>query len=228
MQLYTTPRYANVLLQYNSFDTVKQKFYTTFMKKRKTGRLTRKKLVSLGIPAMLIPGILFAVAFGWKPTMLTKTNDYHTLQTIFPKSGIAKEVYDGDTFRMQSGVQVRLIGVNAPNKGERQYVQAKEYLGKLIANTRVYLEYDRYQDDKYGRVLAWVWVGCEKEPEFFPADYMHVSNNASREGLAENPTGCAGGTLVNEAMVRAELADSELYKDRGELKYEKRIRRVMH
>jgi len=70
--------------------------------------------------------------------------------------------------------------------------------------------------------LAWVWVGCQN-PKFLPADYMHLTYNRSREGLKENPEGCKKGKLVQEEMVRTGLAGVEVYKDRGELKYEKRL-----
>ncbi len=52
---------------------------------------------------------------------------------------------------------------------------------------------------------------------------MHLSGNQSRKGLVENPTGCKQGKLINEEMVKAGMANAETYKDRGELKYEKRL-----
>lgn len=58
---------------------------------------------------------------------------------------------------------------------------------------------------------------------FLPADYMHLAYNSSREGLRENPEGCKRGKLANEEMVRNDLASAERYKERGELKYERRM-----
>lgn len=191
--------------------------------KKKKARWTRKRLIALGVPAVLIPGILLAVALGWNPMQLVRTNNYHAIKTIFPTSGMVSEVRDGDTFMLQNGVDVRMLGIDAPNRGEAGHEEAKSRLAGLIADTRVYLEYDRYQDDKYGRVLAWVWTGCEDKPEFLPAEYMHLSYNESREGLKENPKGCTKGTLVNEAMVDAGLAKTEAFKERGALKYEERL-----
>lgn len=195
------------------------------MIKKKAGRWTRKRLLALGIPAVLIPGILTAMVLGWNPQTLTKSSNYYANQTLFPKSGKVMEVYDGDTFELQNGVNVRMIGIDAPNRGERKWEEARAALTTLIDGKRVYLEYDRYQDDKYGRVMAWTWIDCERDPMFLPADYMHLTYNTSREGLKENPDGCKKGKLVNEEMVRAGLASSESYKDRGELKYEERIRK---
>lgn len=192
-------------------------------RKKKQKRWTRARLLALGVPAVLIPGLLLAIVLGWNPAKLVKEEDYHQITTLFPKTGVVRDVSDGDTFALQNGVEVRLIGIDAPNRGEVRHREAREYLISLVDNTRVHLEYDRYQDDKYGRILVWVWVGCEREPTFLPADYMHLSGNASREGLRENPKGCTHGKLVNEEMVRKRFAATEVYKDRGALKYEERI-----
>lgn len=193
------------------------------MAKRKVRRWTRGRLLALGVPAVLIPGLLIAMALGWNPTKLVRVKEYHQIETIFPTNGVVASVTDGDTFELQNGVGVRLIGIDAPNRGEEKWEEAREALTGLISDKRVYLEYDRYQDDKYGRVLAWVWMDCEREPSFLPADYMHLTYNSSREGLKENPDGCKKGKLVNEEMVRRGLALAEAYKERGELKYERRL-----
>lgn len=186
-------------------------------------RWTRRRLLALGVPAVLIPGLLIAMALGWNPTKLERVKEYHQIKTIFPSSGMVASVTDGDTFELQNGVGVRLISIDAPNRGEGKWGEARSGLVNLIDGKRVYLEYDRYQDDKYGRVLAWVWVDCEQTPMFLPADYMHLTYNSSREGLKENPEGCKKGKLVNEEMVRMGLASGEWFKNRGDLKYEKRI-----
>lgn len=194
------------------------------MAKKKGMRWTRKRLFALGVPAVLIPGLLIAMALGWNPTKLGSINDYHQIKTIFPSSGVVANVKDGDTFEIRNGVAVRLIGIDAPDRGEAKWKEASEALTTIINNKHVYLEYDRYQDDKYGRVMAWVWMDCEQEPTFLPSDYMHLTYNTSREGLKENPDGCKKGKLVNEEMVKKGLASPERYKERGELKYEERLK----
>lgn len=186
-------------------------------------RWTRRRLLSLGIPAVLIPGLLIAMALGWNPLKLEGIKNYQQIKTIFPANGVVSSVTDGDTFALQNGVGVRLIGIDAPNRGEARWEEAREALTTLIDGKRVYLEYDRYQDDKYGRVLAWVWVDCEREPTFLPADYMHLTYNSSRPGIKDNPDGCKKGTLVNEELVWRGMASGEAYKERGEFKYESRL-----
>lgn len=75
---------------------------------------------------------------------------------------------DGDTIEIDNGQTIRLIGINAPDRGGPRWEEAKEYLTDLIDSEKIQLEYDYYQDDQFGRVLAYVWeecktsIGCEK------------------------------------------------------------------
>ncbi len=188
-------------------------------KKSKRSRLTAKELIKKGVPYVLIPGILAAGVLGWKTGIFEKVKNYYEIKSLFPVSGIVATIEDGDTFTLKNGAKVRLIGIDAPTGITR----AEDYLTEEVLGKRVYLEYDRYQDDKYGRVLAWVWVGCEITPQFLPANYMHKSGNESNPGLIDNPEGCKKGKLVNEELVISGFAEPVVYKDRGELKYEKRL-----
>ncbi|MBC7328267.1 thermonuclease family protein, partial [bacterium] len=78
--------------------------------------------------------------------------------------GDVARVIDGDTFVLKSGQHVRLIGINAPELhhpvlGEEPYgKEAKEHLEKLIKGKKVRLEFDVQKYDKYGRLLAYVYV----------------------------------------------------------------------
>lgn len=180
-------------------------------------RLTADKLRKIGVKEVLIPGLLLAAGLGWAGWKKLGPDIYKNKQ-VFPESGIVRTVIDGDTFEFQNGIRVRMVGINAPTNDEKSTKRLEE----LIKNEKVWLEYDRYQDDKFGRILAWVWLDC-KNPKFLSSEYMHLSFNRSREGLMENPEGCKDGKLVQEEMVREGLVNVELYKDRGELKYEKRI-----
>jgi len=177
-------------------------------------------LVKKGFPYAVAVGIMAAITMGWGGKPLENIKNYHQIKALFPSSGIVSVVEDGDTFTLKNGVTVRLLGVNAPEGGP---TRAENYLLENIYGKRVYLEYDRYQDDKYGRVLAWVWINCEKTPQFLPADYMHKSGNDSMPGLVDNPEGCKKGKLINEELVKEKLASPVVYKDRGELKYEERL-----
>jgi len=187
-------------------------------KEKSPKRITPGWLRKIGVKEVLIPGMIVAAALGWAGWK-NLGPDYHENKQVFREVGVVREIRDGDTFVLDGGVAVRMIGINAPANDE----ESKNGLTSLIEDKRVWLEYDRYQDDKYGRVLAWVWVGCETNPEFLPAEYMHLTYNRSRPGLTDNPAGCKKGKLVQEEMIKVGLAEVELYKDRGELKYQKRL-----
>lgn len=173
---------------------------------------------------MLIPGIMIAIILGWKPGILNKSKDYYQIEAIFPKEAEVRAVIDGDNLTLESGVEVRLLGINAPERGKENFDKAKEKLNSMATGKKVYLEYDRTQDDQFGRIMAWVWVDCESTPKFLAWDYMRLSYNRSRPGLTENPEGCKKGKLVNEEIVKAGLAEVLNFKGRGELKYEERLK----
>jgi endonuclease YncB( thermonuclease family) len=187
-------------------------------------QLTHKKLVKLGVPGVLIPGIMLATALGWKANDLYKGQNFYENEAVFPKTATAAGVIDGDNIYLENGQSVRLIGINAPERGKENFDEAKKKLDKMATGKKVYLEYDRTQDDQFGRIMAWVWVDCESEPKFLDWDYMRLSYNKSRPGLTENPEGCEEGKLINEEIVMAGLAEVLNFKGRGELKYEARLR----
>ncbi len=68
------------------------------------------------------------------------------------------EVIDGDTIRIENGKRVRLIGIDAPEKGEKCYREAKEFLKKLVLGKIVRLEADKLDKDIYGRLLRYVYL----------------------------------------------------------------------
>jgi len=74
-------------------------------------------------------------------------------------------VVDGDTIRVdinRSNVSVRLIGIDCPEFSDpREQVYAEEsleYTKKRLLNKEVWLEFDVQREDRYGRLLAYVWL----------------------------------------------------------------------
>lgn len=98
---------------------------------------------------------------GW--TRLKDIKNYYQIKQIFPNKTSAKEVIDGDTFIIKNGMTVRLLGIDAPGKGQEKYQEVKDYLSYLVLNRQLTFEYDQYEDDKFGRILAYVWIECLEE-----------------------------------------------------------------
>src|SRR5690554_1022197 len=77
-------------------------------------------------------------------------------------------VVDGDTFLIddgsEKGKRVRLIGVDTPEtvhprKPVEYYGrEASDYVKNLLANQRIGLEFDVDTTDRYGRLLAYVYL----------------------------------------------------------------------
>lgn len=74
-------------------------------------------------------------------------------------------VYDGDTLLLTTGQRVRLIGVDTPETVKRDHPvepfgpEATQFTRQFVSGGEVRLEFDRERLDRYGRSLAYVWVG---------------------------------------------------------------------
>ena len=71
---------------------------------------------------------------------------------------IVTKVIDGDTFEMQGGDKVRLLSIDTPEKGEMYYNEAKQFLKNYTLDKTVQLRYANKRRDRYGRLLAYVFV----------------------------------------------------------------------
>ncbi len=72
-----------------------------------------------------------------------------------------KQVISGQTIEVVSNdktMQVRLIGIDAPDLQQQPHGQAaKAFLTEIIASKEVILELDEQKQDEFGRYLAYVW-----------------------------------------------------------------------
>ena len=83
-------------------------------------------------------------------------------------TAIVARVIDGDTIETTTGECIRLIGIDTPEsvhpddyKNTEYGKSASEYTSEHLAGKLVKLEYDVERTDKYGRTLAYVWLGDE-------------------------------------------------------------------
>ncbi len=88
--------------------------------------------------------------------------------TPAPVAGTVVRVVDGDTIHVRIGARVekvRYIGVNTPEvhhptRGEEPGGrEAAEVNRRLVEGQAVRLELDVQERDRYGRLLAYVWIG---------------------------------------------------------------------
>ena len=65
------------------------------------------------------------------------------------------KIIDGDTI-ITNGEHIRLLGIDADERGYNCYNDAKKRLEELILNKEVLLEKDKSDKDQYGRLLRYI------------------------------------------------------------------------
>ncbi len=104
---------------------------------------------------IIILVLLVIVNYGFIEGLLEKTfadDDAITVEV--------ERVIDGDTV-VVNGSSMRLLGINSPEKGERYYEEAKEYLEGLVMNKTIVMR--SKGKDKYYRGLVYLYnIGDKK------------------------------------------------------------------
>ena len=76
-----------------------------------------------------------------------------------------QRVVDGDTLLLSGGDRLRLIGVDTPETVKPEHPieplgpEATRFTSQFLAGGTARLSFDRERVDRYGRHLAYVWVG---------------------------------------------------------------------
>lgn len=112
-----------------------------------------------------------------------------------------ERVVDGDTLLLANRARVRLQGIDTPESVKPDHavepfaLEASEFTRRFVTEGRgeVRLQFDRERVDKYGRFLAYVWVG----------DRM-LNEELLRAGLATAETGFRYSAAMKTRFRRAE------------------------
>ena len=102
---------------------------------------------------------------------------------------LVQRAVDGDTLKLENGERVRLIGIDTPEMHESDKLyrdsqrtgqdvrtiqalgrRAYEFTKKIVEGQRVSLEFDVEKYDKYGRLLAYVYL--KKDRTFVNAEII--------------------------------------------------------
>ena len=87
---------------------------------------------------------------------------YNDLPSSYEKHRVIK-VYDGDTVTLHDKRRVRFLGIDTPELDVSQpyAAEAKQYTTEKCLGKDVYLSFEPGSEkfDRYGRLLAWIWVG---------------------------------------------------------------------
>ena len=95
--------------------------------------------------------IIIAIIFITSAIFYYQITDPTTTQTLQ-----VSRIIDGDTIETSSGIIIRLIGINTPEKQMPFHQEATNYLKQQIQNKTIQLE--TYGIDKYSRTLAYIFL----------------------------------------------------------------------
>lgn len=134
---------------------------------------------------MIVAALIFGVTPSLKYAQaerITYDSDKAQFELPFGKNYdysdiLVQRVVDGDTLKLENGERVRLIGIDTPElhesdklqrdsqrSGQEEKIikamgkQAYEFTKNLVEGKRVRLEFDLERADRYGRLLAYVYL----------------------------------------------------------------------
>ncbi|MCG2694292.1 thermonuclease family protein, partial [Candidatus Parcubacteria bacterium] len=85
------------------------------------------------------------------------------------------QVIDGDTITLNSGEDVRLIGMDTPERGEECFEEAKQKMESMVLGKNIRLEKDTSETDKYNRLLRYIYIdGVLVNAEMLKEGYAHL------------------------------------------------------
>jgi micrococcal nuclease len=138
---------------------------------------------------------------------------------------LAAKVIDGDTIALENGERVRLIGIDTPEsrineklkldarRSGRDYAaitamgkKAAKFTRQLVENKPVRLEFDVTKTDKYGRLLAYVFL----------SDGTFVNAEIVKQGYADPmtiPPNVKYAGLFHDLYVEARAQNRGLWKN---------------
>ena len=94
-------------------------------------------------------------------------------ECLAPSEAVVTKIIDGDTVVVEGGYHVRLLGIDADERGYPCYETAKSHLEELILSKEVKLEKDVTDVDQYDRCLRYIFL-----------DDQNINLQLVEEGLA--------------------------------------------
>ncbi len=147
---------------------------------------------------------LFIVIFlFWVSNLQPKPVVQTEIAGIEGEKAFVTKVIDGDTIEIESGISVRLVGIDTPETVDpRRPVgcfgkEASNETKSLLTNKVVILQKDISDIDKYSRLLRYVYLPLENGQMLFVNDYL------VREGYAKVYT-YSPDVKFNEQFLEAE------------------------
>lgn len=187
---------------------------------KKLKRKVKRRIKALGASIVLII-VAIALSIGEDILKSFLPEDVAVHQDSVAENEYKVErIVDGDTFVIDYGgedTKVRLIGVDTPesvsNDADSNVEwgdKASAYTKKLLANETVYLEFDKEKHDRYGRLLAYVYLK-DRSDDYIMLNQALVQNGYAR-AVYYSPNGRYRDTF-EEMEEKAERQKKGFWKD---------------
>ena len=112
----------------------------------------------------------------WISVLLTLLLLFWSAQALGQDSSAkVRRVIDGDTILLENGKEVRYLGINTPERGQAFFQEAMALNRQLVEGRWVRLERDQIFEDRYGRLLAYVYIdGVMVNEQLVEAGLAHL------------------------------------------------------
>jgi len=125
------------------------------------------------ILAILLIGVVFISGCTQTGQITSPSRTGQEETTRNKSTAFISRVIDGDSIELSNNIEVRLLGINTPERGQPYYQEATNRLKELVEGKNVVLESDIQDKDQYGRLLRFVFV-----------DNLFVNLQLVKEGYA--------------------------------------------
>jgi endonuclease YncB( thermonuclease family) len=149
----------------------------------------------------VVPALALLIVSGSQPVMACELSE--------PETATVAEILDGETLKLADGRVVRLIGAKAPSaplgwRGDDPWPlveDSKQALDKLASGKQVELKYGGRRIDRYGRVLAQVFVTSGGKQVWLQEEL--VAEGLARVYSFPDNRACVAELLARESEARA-------------------------
>ncbi|MGH3331441.1 MAG: thermonuclease family protein [Nocardioidaceae bacterium] len=104
-----------------------------------------------------------------------------------PRAYLVTRVVDGDTVELANGEDVRIVGIDTPERGECGYDEATAKMERLVLGQRVRLTRSDEDRDRYNRLLRYVDVGRRDAGLAQIEAGLAIARYDSRDGYGYHP-----------------------------------------
>lgn len=134
----------------------------------------KKELILLGIMILIVLSSCIFLGFKFKNKITGRIVGNKNFE-----KGFVSKVIDGDTVVI-NGESIRLLGIDADERGYECYNQAKKRLEELVLNKEILMESDERDKDIYERYLRYLFVEIKNGKE----EMININLKLVEEGFA--------------------------------------------